>query len=89
MAYITVTTSNELDANGIRDMVWSDAIDRVMYLSDDELDTIINILAEEYPDGIDETELNDFLWFEDETYAEWLGWDDVETFWEEHQEEYQ
>lgn len=89
MAYITVTTSNELDANGIRDMVWSGAIDRVMYLSDDELDTIINILAEEYPDGIDETELNDFLWFEDETYAEWLGWDDVETFWEEHQEEYQ
>ena len=89
MAYITVTTSNDYDADGIRDMVWSGALDRVKCLSDDELNTIISILAEEYPDGIDETELNDFFWFEDETYADWLGWDDVETFWEDHQDEYQ
>jgi hypothetical protein len=89
MAYITVTTSNDLDANGIRDMVWSGALDRVKCLSDDELNTIISILAEEYPDGIDETELNDFFWFEDDTYACWLGWDDVEAFWEDHQDEYQ
>jgi hypothetical protein len=89
MAYITVTTSNDLDANGIRDMVWSGALDRVKCLSDDELNTIIGILAEEYPDGIDETELNDFFWFEDDTYAGWLGWDDTEAFWEDHQDEYQ
>lgn len=89
MAYITVTTSNDLDANGIRNMVWSGALDRVKCLSDDELNTIIGILAEEYPDGIDETELNDFFWFEDDTYAGWLGWDDVEAFWEDHQDEYQ
>lgn len=89
MAYITIITTNELDANGIRDMVWSGAKDRVKYLSDDEIDTIIDILADEYPNGIDETELNDFFWFEDEIYAEWLGWDNVDAFWEDHQEEYQ
>ncbi len=90
MAYITVTTSNDLDANGIRDMVWSGALDRVKCLSDDELNTIIAILAEEYPDGIDETELNDFFWFEDDTYADWLGFDDAEALWEDedHQEKY-
>ena len=69
MAYITVTTSNDLDANGIRDMVWSGALDRVKCLSDEELNTIIGILAEEYPDGIDEGELNDFFWFEMEFWA--------------------
>ena len=89
MAYITVTTSNDYDANDIRNMVWQGALDRVKCLSDDELNTIISILAEEYPDGIDEGELNDFFWFEDDTYADWLGWDDVEAFWEDHQDEYQ
>lgn len=89
MAYITVTTSNDYDADGIRSMVWQGALDRVKCLSDDELNTIIGILSEEYPDGIDEGELNDFFWFEDDTYVGWLGWDDVEAFWEDHQDEYQ
>ena len=88
MAYITVTTSNDLDINGIRDMVWEGALDRVRCLSDEELDTIIGILAEEFPDGIDEVKLNDFFWFEDEIYAEWLGWDNVNDFWDDHPEQY-
>ena len=32
-----------------------------------------SILEEQYPDGIDETELNDLLWFEPEIIYEWLG----------------
>lgn len=36
------------------------------------------ILEDEYPDGIDETELNDLLWFEDKTIYEWLGIGDDE-----------
>lgn len=90
MAYITVTTSNDYDAIDIRNMVWQGAKDRVKYLSDDELNTIIDILANEYPDGIDETELNDFFWFDDDTYAEWLGFADAEELWEDadHQEKY-
>ena len=31
------------------------------------------ILEDLYPDGIDETELNDLLWFDAETVYEWLG----------------
>ena len=31
------------------------------------------ILEDLYPDGIDETELNDLLWFDAATVYEWLG----------------
>lgn len=36
-------------------------------------DQLEEILDELYPDGIDETELNDLLWFDAETVYEWLG----------------
>ena len=36
------------------------------------------ILEDAYPDGMDETELNDLLWFEPETVYEWLGIGDEE-----------
>lgn len=36
------------------------------------------ILEDAYPDGMDETELNDLLWFERETVFEWLGIKDEE-----------
>ncbi len=36
------------------------------------------ILEDAYPDGMDETELNDLLWFEPETVFEWLGIGDKE-----------
>ena len=78
MSEIKVTTENWLDAQGIRDMVWSGAKSWVEDLTDDEIDTIIDILNDEYPDGIDETTLNDFFWFEPDTYAQWLGYADAE-----------
>lgn len=90
MASIIVTTEKEMDAQDIRNMVWQGAKDRVNCLSDDEIDTIIDILANEYPNGIDEVELNDFFWFDDDIYAEWLGFADAEELWEDadHQEKY-
>lgn len=39
----------------------------------DELETIIEEL---YPEGIDETTLNDILWFDSEIVFEWLGIED-------------
>lgn len=57
---------------------WSGAKDTVKYLTDEELDRIESILEEEYPDGMDVTELNDFFWFDDDTIAEWLGYTDFE-----------
>ena len=90
MAEIKVTTENWLDAQGIRDMVWSGAKDRVEDLTDEDLDIIIDTLnsIDDEDKGIDETELNDFLWFEDNTYAEWLGYADAEELWENRRGEY-
>ena len=58
---------------------WSGAKDTVKYLTEDEIETIFSMLDDCYPDGIDETQVNDFFWFEDETIAEWLGWSDFDT----------
>lgn len=57
---------------------WSGAKDTVKYLTVEELDTIEAMLEELYPEGMDETEINDLFWFEDDTIAEWLGYSDFE-----------
>ena len=54
---------------------WAGATDTVKYLSWEQLDTIEEILREVYPEGIDDTTLNDLFWFEDDLIAEWLGYD--------------
>lgn len=53
---------------------WSGAKDTVKYLTYEELEQIEASLEECYPEGMDETAVNDFFWFEDETIAEWLGY---------------
>ena len=53
---------------------WSGAVDTYERIErEGKLDELDDILDEVYPDGIDETELNDLLWFEPETVYEWLG----------------
>ncbi len=52
---------------------WSGAADRVKYLTTEELDQIESILEEQYPDGMDETELNDLFWHDFDIVAEWIG----------------
>lgn len=63
----------------LRDLeFWSGAKDTVKYLTPNELDQIESILEECYPDGMDETAINDFFWFEEDTIAEWLGYNSFE-----------
>lgn len=62
---------------------WSGAIPTRMLLSDDEMDFIDDILDELYPDGLDETELNDIFWFDDDFIAECLGYKDGNEMWED------
>lgn len=53
---------------------WSGAIntlDRI--IAEDKCDELEAVLEDLYPDGISETELNDLLWFDDETVFGWLG----------------
>jgi hypothetical protein len=57
---------------------WSGAKYTVEHLTDEELDQIEAMLEDLYPDGMDETDINDFFWFEDDTIAEWLGYESFE-----------
>lgn len=52
---------------------WSDAKENAKEFTDKQLDQIETILEDMYPDGMDETEINDLFWFEPETLREWLG----------------
>lgn len=57
---------------------WSGAKDTVKYLTESELETIESYLEELYPEGMTDTEINDFMWFEDDTIAELLGYNDFD-----------
>lgn len=57
---------------------WSGAKDIVKYLTPCELDQIESILKKCYPEGMDETAINDLFWFEEDTIAEWLGYNSFE-----------
>lgn len=57
---------------------WSGAVDTLNTLTDEQKDNLEAYLEELYPDGIDETSLNDILWFENDAIAEWLGFEDWE-----------
>ncbi len=66
---------------------WSGARNTAKHLDENDFEIIENMLEEIYSDGINETELNDFFWFEDDTIAELLGYDDFESLVSERKEE--
>lgn len=66
------------EVSGYEFEFWAGAKDRVKYLTYDEIEKIFSILEAEEPDGMSETEVNDFFWFEEDTIAEWLGYDSFE-----------
>mgnify|MGYP001485198193 CR=1 FL=1 len=53
---------------------WAGAKDTIEELEETELEQIEQTLEEIYPEGMDETEVNDFFWFERDLIAEWLGY---------------
>ena len=59
---------------------WSGANLTKDNLTINELDIIESCLIELYPNGMNEYEVNDFLWFETDTIAEWLGFNDWEDY---------
>ena len=54
---------------------WSGAADNAAELSFEQLDELEAILEDIYPNGIDETTLNDIMWFDFDIVKEWLGID--------------
>ncbi len=66
---------------------WGGAINTAEYLTYEELDIIEAILEDAYPEGLDETAINDFFWFEEDTIAEWLGYNNFEELMKRDEEE--
>lgn len=52
---------------------WSGAKSNAEQLTIEELDTLENVLEDLYPDGMNETEINDLFWFDFERICELLG----------------
>lgn len=52
---------------------WGGACCRYEQLTNDELNDLETLLDDLYPNGIDETMLNDLFWFEFVAVCEWLG----------------
>lgn len=57
---------------------WSGARETAKQLTADDFDIIESTLEDCYPDGLDETTVNDIFWFEDDWIAELLGYEDWE-----------
>ena len=53
---------------------WGGAKALAQKLTDKEMDLIEDCLSV-YIDHLTETDVNDFFWFEDDTIAEWLGYE--------------
>ena len=56
---------------------WSGAKSNAETLTDEQLDMVESILEDAFPDGMDETQINDIFWFDFDTIREWLGIEDV------------
>lgn len=52
---------------------WGGAKLRAQQLTYSELEELEYILEDIYPEGIEETTINDIFWFEFPSVAEWLG----------------
>ena len=70
---------------------WSGGRDTLdVLIEKDSCDQLEAMLENDiFPDGCTDTELNDLLWFERDTIAEWLGfsdWEDLENDEEEEEE---
>lgn len=64
--------SYELDLNMFE--AWSGAVPTLDRIREEgKTEDLEAILEDLYPDGMDETTLNDLLWFESETVFGWLG----------------
>lgn len=80
MKIITETSLYDFEA-------WSGAKSTLANLDSDQCAQLESILEDEYPDGMEEGQLNDILWFERDWIAEMLGYEDWEDLTNEDEEE--
>lgn len=77
-----MTVTKEITAFDLKygDQAWSGAKDALQYLELEEVEQILDYLQDCMADDEpwSETELNDFFWFDTQTIAEWLGYEDFD-----------
>ena len=66
---------------------WCGAKERAQVLTKSDFDTIEAVLEDLYPDGASETTINDLFWFEEDTIADWLGFDSWEDLERDHNDD--
>ena len=57
---------------------WSGARDTIDDLFDSDFDILEPILEEYFNGEVEDVDLNDFFWFERDTIASWLGYENYE-----------
>lgn len=57
---------------------WSGGKDTMVELTLEQIEQLDDMFSDMFSEGIDETELNDFLWFERDYIAEILGYEDFD-----------
>ena len=57
---------------------WGGARDTIEDLTYDDFDILEPIIEEMFMGEVEDVDLNDFFWFERDTIAEWLGYEDYE-----------
>lgn len=76
MTYITVRTERDLDFYDLLDVCWSGALQTLKDVEDaGKEEELMDLLAEVFPEYVNDTALNDYLWFEDTAIYEALGID--------------
>lgn len=82
---MSITVKKEFEFDFLED-TWSGAKDRMNDLTDDLRDRLEDIISSD-TEGLfgedipTDTQVNDFLWFDDDTYADWLGFRDADQLW--------
>lgn len=67
---------------------WAGAVSRYEEIYNaGKLYELESLLEDEYPEGMSETDLNDFIWFEEDTWREWLDMEEDEEDEEDEDEE--
>lgn len=57
---------------------WSGGRDTVNDLTWEDFDILEPLIEEMFGGEVEDVDLNDFFWFERDTIAEWLGYEDYE-----------
>ena len=64
---------------------WGGAKERANLLTLEEFEQIEFVLDDIYPEGIEDTQINDIFWFDFDFIAQTLGYDDEDDFYKERE----